>query len=75
MKPGGAGTFVPVQPGPWDAMASKIINKTKVKEAASDFRVSSDFYDRLNAEVYDLVEQAKKRAEQNGRSTLMPHDL
>lgn len=56
-------------------MASKIINKTKVKEAASDFRVSSDFYDALNAQVYDLIDQAKQRAEQNGRSTLMPHDL
>lgn len=56
-------------------MASKIINKTKVKEAASDFRVSQDFYDALNAQVYDLLEQAKQRAEQNGRSTVMPRDL
>lgn len=56
-------------------MGSKVINKTQVKEAASDFRVSSDFYDALNAQVYDLIDQAKQRAEQNGRSTLMPHDL
>lgn len=56
-------------------MATKIINKTQVRETSGDFRVSSDFYDALNAQVYDLVDQAKQRAEQNGRSTLMPHDL
>ncbi len=56
-------------------MGSKIINKTQVKSAASGFQVSSDFYDALNAHVYDLVERAKKRAAGNGRKTLMPHDL
>lgn len=52
-----------------------IINKSKVKDTSRPFRVSSDFYDRLQAQVYDLVEKAKKRAESNGRKTLMPHDL
>lgn len=51
------------------------VKKTTVKELAGDYRVSSDFYDALNAQVYDLLEQAKQRAEQNGRSTVMPRDL
>ncbi len=52
-----------------------IINKSKVKDAAGDFRVSSKFYDALDSVVADQIRKAKKRADENGRSTLMPHDL
>ena len=52
-----------------------IINKSKVKDAAGDFRVSSKFYDALDAVVSKEIKAAKKRADENGRSTLMPHDL
>lgn len=51
------------------------VNKTQVKELAGDFRVSSKFYDALDGVVAEQVEKAKERAENNGRSTLMPHDL
>lgn len=52
-----------------------IINQSKVKDAAGNFRVSADFYARLEARVLELIESAKSRADANGRTTLMPHDL
>lgn len=54
---------------------SGLINQTKVKEVAGTFRVSARFYAALEAHTVDLMEQAKKRAESNGRTTLMPYDL
>ena len=51
------------------------VNKTQVKEMAGDFRVSSQFYDALDSVVAQAVKDAQRRAESNGRSTLMPHDL
>lgn len=52
-----------------------IINKSRVKDAADDFRVSSDFYDALDRVVSKEIRAAKRRADENGRSTLMPYDL
>ncbi len=52
-----------------------IINKSRVKEAAGDFRVSSDFYDALDSYLVDEIRKAKQRADENGRSTLMPYDV
>lgn len=54
---------------------SLIINKSRVKDAAGDFRVSSDFYDALDKAVNEEIREAKRRADENGRSTLMPYDL
>lgn len=51
------------------------VRKTKVKELAGDFRVSSDFYDALANVVEDEIQDARRRAEENNRRTLMPHDL
>lgn len=51
------------------------VRKTKVKELAGDFRVSSDFYDALDKVVSEEIREAKRRADENGRSTLMPYDL
>jgi histone H3/H4 len=52
-----------------------IINKSRVKEAAGDFRVSSDFYEALDAFLVEEIDKAKERADENGRSTLMPYDV
>ncbi|MGH7332075.1 MAG: DUF1931 domain-containing protein [Candidatus Rokuibacteriota bacterium] len=52
-----------------------VINKTAVKEVTGDFRLSNRFYPALEAHVIELIERAKKRAESNGRTTLMSHDL
>ncbi len=54
---------------------SLIINKSRVKDAAGDFRVSSDFYDAIDEVVANEIKEAKRRADENGRSTLMPYDL
>jgi histone H3/H4 len=40
-----------------------------------DHPISSDFYEALNEEVGELVEEASRRAEANERQTVMPQDL
>ena len=52
-----------------------IIVKSKIKEAATDVNVGSDFVDALNAAVIELIQKAKKRCLDNGRKTLKPQDL
>ncbi len=52
-----------------------LVNKSKVKKVCGSSRVSVNFYAALEAHVVDMIERAKKRAAQNGRTTLMPHDL
>ena len=52
-----------------------VVNKSQVKEMAGSFRVSSQFYDALDDVVRGAIRDAQKRAENNGRSTLMPYDL
>ncbi|MGQ0535130.1 MAG: DUF1931 domain-containing protein [Methanobacteriota archaeon] len=56
-------------------MTAVLVNQSKVKDVCSPFRVSVKFYPALEAHVVDLIERAKTRAEQNGRTTLMPQDL
>lgn len=52
-----------------------LIVKAAVKEALSGKNVSSDFYDGLDAEVQELLEDAAERAEANDRKTVQPRDL
>jgi histone H3/H4 len=52
-----------------------LIVKSAVKEALNDHNVSADFYDALNEEVADLLDDAAKRAEANDRKTVQPRDL
>ncbi len=52
-----------------------LIVKAAVKEALSDKNVSADFYDALDDEVSDLLSDAARRAEENGRKTVQPRDL
>ncbi|MFY4814993.1 DUF1931 domain-containing protein [Haloarcula sp. AONF1] len=54
---------------------SDFIVKAAVKEALSDNNVSADFYDALNEEVAELLDDAAKRAESNDRKTVQPRDL
>jgi len=56
-------------------MSEGVIVKAKVKDAASGFSVSSDFADTLNEKVVILIKEACKRAEANGRKTVMAKDL
>ena len=52
-----------------------VVNKSAVKEMAGSFRISGQFYDKLDAVVAELMKEAQARAESNGRTTLMPYDL
>ena len=63
---GGRGTAV--------RMADLIV-KAAVKEALSEKNVSSDFYDALDERVDELLADAARRAEENGRKTVQPRDL
>ncbi|MDY6771276.1 MAG: DUF1931 family protein [Candidatus Nanohaloarchaea archaeon] len=52
-----------------------LIVKANVKEALDDNNVAADFYDALDDEVADLLEDAARRAEANDRKTVQPRDL
>lgn len=52
-----------------------IVVKSKIKELASGYNVSSDFADALDATVKELIKKAVKRAEGNNRRTVMAKDL
>jgi histone H3/H4 len=52
-----------------------LIVKSAVKEALDDNNVSADFYDALNEEVAELLDDAAERAEANDRKTVQPCDL
>ena len=49
--------------------------KSAVKEHLTDQNVSSDFYDALDNEVADLLDNAARRAEDNDRKTVQARDL
>jgi histone H3/H4 len=52
-----------------------LIVKNSVKEALDDMNVSRDFYDALDDEVEDLLDDARRRAQANDRKTVQPRDL
>lgn len=54
---------------------SDLIVDAKVKEAADEHNVASDFYEALDEEVEALIEDAAERATANDRKTLQPRDL
>ena len=55
-------------------MANTIV-KAAVKGHLDQMNVSSDFYDALDDEVSDLLEDAAQRAEDNDRRTVQARDL
>jgi len=52
-----------------------LIVKSAVKDALDDTNVSADFYEALNDEVAELLDDAARRAEANDRKTVQPRDL
>ncbi len=52
-----------------------LIVKAAVKEELSNHNVSSDFYDELDREVRDILDEAARRARDNDRKTVQPRDL
>ena len=51
------------------------IVKAAVKDELGDMNVSSDFYDALDENVSELLEDAARRADANDRKTVQPRDL
>jgi histone H3/H4 len=54
---------------------SDLIIKAAMKDALSENNVSADFYDALNEEAAELLDDAAERAEANHRKTVQPRDL
>lgn len=54
---------------------AELIVKAAVKEALEGNNVSADFYDALDQEVTELLDEAANRAEANDRKTVQPRDL
>lgn len=52
-----------------------LVVKAQVREELEETNVSSDFYEELDEEVEDLLEEAQERALENGRSTVLPRDV
>jgi len=52
-----------------------LIVKSAVKGQLSNNNVSADFYESLDDEVSDLLEDAARRAEANDQKTVQPRDL
>lgn len=49
--------------------------KSAVKDRLTDQNVAADFYEALDDEVDQLLEDAARRAEDNDRKTVQPRDL
>lgn len=54
---------------------TNLIVKSAVKEALGNHNVSADFYDALDEEVAELLNDAAGRADANDRKTVQPRDL
>jgi histone H3/H4 len=52
-----------------------LIVKSAVKDALDDNNVSADFYEALDDEVAELLDDAAQRAAANDRKTVQPRDL
>lgn len=49
--------------------------KKNIRSELDSMSVSRDFYDALDGEVQDILENAKRRAQENDRKTVQPRDL
>lgn len=52
-----------------------LIVKSTVKESLDEMNVAADFYEALDGEVTELLEDAVRRAEANDRKTVQARDL
>ena len=60
-------------------MAKYLIVRSNIKEHAKfnekELNVSTDFYEKLDVKVINLIREACKRAKENNRNTVMGKDL
>lgn len=54
---------------------TELIVKSAVRDVLEDNNVAADFFDSLDEEVAELLEDAAARAEANDRKTVQPRDL
>jgi histone H3/H4 len=52
-----------------------LVVKAKIKDYAAGYNVAGDFSEALNEKVIQLIKDAAKRADANGRRTIMAKDL
>ena len=52
-----------------------LIVQSAVKDRLGDQPVAADFYDALDTEVDQLLDNAARRAQANDRKTVQPRDL
>ncbi len=52
-----------------------LVVKAKIKDYATGYNVAGDFADALNEKAVQLIKDAVKRADANGRRTVMAKDL
>jgi len=52
-----------------------LVVKSKVKEYVGDMSVGAEFYEALSNDVARLIDRAKARCKENGRSTLKARDV
>jgi hypothetical protein len=57
------------------ASVTDTIVNAAVKDELSEMNVSADFYDALDEDVRELLEDAGRRAADNDRKTVQPRDL
>ncbi len=56
-------------------MSESLVVRSKIKEYIKDMNVSGDFADALSKKCEQLINEAVKRAEANGRKTVQSRDL
>lgn len=56
-------------------MGESVVVKAKIKDIAKEYNVAGDFADALNEKVEQLIKDACRRADGNGRKTVMAKDL
>jgi len=52
-----------------------LVVKAKIKDYATGYNIAGDFAEALDQKVAALIKDAVKRAEGNGRRTVMAKDL
>lgn len=52
-----------------------LVVKAKIKDYATGFNVAGDFAEALNEKCVAMIKDALRRAEGNGRRTVMAKDL
>gem|GEM_PF-602256 len=58
-----------------DEVNTMLVVKAKIKDYATGYNIAGDFAEALDQKVAALIKDAVKRAEGNGRRTVMAKDL